>query len=221
MNIIEYDVQLKKFHRITQVVDISPQAIALYFQLINCFYNKGMPLRLKIDNNQLYHLTKLSRQALHLARIELVKLTLIDYTPGSGSASGEYMLLDLSEKRLEEINKDLKFWQLSDAKIANVNNILKEFEYRPKEYQFYAQYVIKILQDAIKNKQTGIFNNSYETAQTFLAARNNITVPIISRVITSLMHKPDIQNKPAYVLTVIADQLRKHQITLKQGGQNE
>lgn len=127
---IDYENQLRKFFKITKAVHISPQAQTLYFQLISYFDSKFWPQSLKLDNITIYHSTELSRQALARARKELQKLALISYTPGTGSASGEYVVFDLSQKSVKDLITDEKFlYNQPDAEIANLSQFYDEFEY--------------------------------------------------------------------------------------------
>lgn len=215
---IYYSIQLRKFNKITQFVKISSNAQTLYFHILSNFDSRFYPEVLKIDNESLYKSTGLSREQLRRARYELQKLALIDYSKGSGSSSGIYIIFDLQQKDLSEICKDCLYLEenASDKpKIGDLNKFAKQFDNLVGENKIYADLIIHTLKKALTKQQTGIFSGSYTTAQTFITAKNELTLETMYKLITTLTHKPNIQNKEAYILATLKNEAKRVKDTEK------
>lgn len=203
---IDYEQQIIKFVKITSVVKISCHAQTLYLHLLTEFRHKFFPKELKVDNKLLYSATGLSRKQLCCARVELQQLNLLYYNKGAGSSSGTYIIIDLSQNRIQDICADIKDIKIpKEPKIANLTDFSKQFDNLPEEDRFYGQFVCNVLYKALQKQQTGVFANSYATAQTFLTASNELTLPVVYKLIITLKNKPDIQDKTAYTLAVLAN----------------
>ena len=68
----------------------------------------------------------------------------------------------------------------------------------------------------IENNKPGIYNNFYATTQLFLQASNTLQFDILHRIIIHVDLNPDIRNKDAYILTIIANETKKLQRNQKQ-----
>ena len=207
---INYELQLKKFWQVTNTVKLSSNAQCLYFQLLNLFNNNFWCKTLKIPNQQLYSLANLSRDALIRARGELQKYSLIKYTQGSGSASGEYIMIDITHLNELSIIPNYIFNE-NQAKIDNLERISND--YREKltgTTLIYFDLILKTLQKAISNNQQGKYGNFYTTTQMFLNCEYTVTFDLINKLISVLSCKEvTIHDKEAYILTTIANEMRK------------
>ena len=207
---INYELQLKKFWQVTNTVKLSSNAQCLYFQLLNLFNNNFWCKELKIPNQQLYSLANLSRDGLIRAREELQKYSLIKYKQGLGSASGEYIMIDITHLNELSIIPNYIFNE-NLAKIDNLERISKE--YRGKlngTTLIYFDLIIKTLQKAISNNQQGKYGNFYTTTQMFLNCEYTVTFDLINKLISVLSCKEvTIHDKEAYILTTIANEMRK------------
>lgn len=202
---INYEHQINKFLSITQAVKITANAQCLYFQLLNFFRLKFFPESLNIDNISMHNVTRLSRQQMTNARHELQNLALIKYENGLGSASGKYTLIDLTNAKLGSIleisNQKEKPQDLADLKAT--------IECLDGENFIWANYILEAINKAISQNKNGVYNNYYATSQTFLQAENNLKFSTINKLITVLKNKPNIADKEAYILTVIANSVKK------------
>ena len=206
---IDYALQLRKFNQIAQLVKISANAQALYFHILSNFDSNYYPEMLKLDNRSLHKSTQLSREKLRKARLELQKLSLIDYSKGSGSASGIYIIFDLQQKDLKEICKDCLYLEENafKPKIDDFNKFARQLDNSlTGDSKILAQLILNTLKKALTNQQTGIFNGSYTAAQTFITAKNELTIETIYKLIATLKNKPNIQNKEAYILATLKNE---------------
>ncbi len=203
---LNYELQLTKFAKIAAIAELSSDVQTLYFQLMSQFKYRYFPDSLKLDNITLHNCTQLPFERLRRARAKLQKLELISYTSGGGSAPGEYIIFDLSKKEYKNLVTDVKRLNLlPDVKIASKIDILKSFEQFPKENKFYAEFIYRVLEKALKNQQTGIYANEYMTAIDFLKASTELTIPFIFKLTETFKYKPDIENKEAYVLACLTN----------------
>ena len=203
---MEFDSQIRKFLMITKVKPISANAQCLYLQLLEAFKANLFPTELKLDNMALHQLTRLSRQQLTNARTELQKLSLLCYTPGGGSASGTYQLIDISDANIKSI---IEICENSDGEIANLKALKEHVDKLEGDWGFWANYILDVINKAIKTNTKGIYNNYYATTQTFLKARNDLQIDLIHKLATHLKLRTDIANKPAYILAAIANEAKQ------------
>ncbi|MGN1221921.1 MAG: hypothetical protein ACI4TT_01645 [Christensenellales bacterium] len=204
---MEFDSQIRKFLLITKVKSISAHAQCLYLQLLDAFKSNLFPTELKLDNMAIHRLTHLSRQQIRNARNELQNLSLLNYTNGRGSASGSYQLIDISNAN---INSIIDISCDNDGKITNLNNIQKEINKLENPWKFWGLYTLDVLKKAIKSNAKGIYNNYYATTQTFLKARNDFQIELIHKIVKQLEYRNDIINKEAYILAVIANEVKQN-----------
>ena len=167
---MEFDSQIRKFLLITKVKAVSAHAQCLYLQLLDAFKAHLYPVELKLDNAVMHRLTHLSRQQLTNARTELQKLSLLYYTPGRGSASGSYQLIDITNAN---INSMIDISCDNDTEITNLKEIQNEVEKMQSSWRFWGLYTLDVLKKAIKSNTKGVYNNYYATTQTFLKAQND------------------------------------------------
>lgn len=207
---IDFEQQTRKFLSITQKVKISANAQCLYFQLLYQFRIKFFPKELSLDNMSIHNSTNLSRQQITNARQELQKLALIKYKNGSGSASGKYTMIDITNAKVDSIVEISRQTAPYDA----LKQLQDELGSLTGEYYVWANYILKVLDNAIKENLEGVYSNYYTTSQTFLQAENNLKIDTVTKLITVLKNKPDIQNKEAYILTTIANTIKQQKQAL-------
>lgn len=212
---IDYATQLKKFCKITQQVNISPNAQALYLQLLSLFDSNYYPERLKISNEVLYKRLAFSRQKLTRARFELRQAELLYYIPGAGSAPGEYQLIDLSKMHLKDLQNEIKYIKVKEPEIDNLTALEEQLEVLPEADKVWAHYITGVLKKALYSQQTGIFAGSYTAVQTFITASYEISTEFICKLIVILSRKPDIQNLEAYILGAIVNFVKDNKGRLK------
>lgn len=195
--------QCKKFLILTKKLKISSKAQCLYFQLLDIFESKFWTPKLKINNSILQEITNLSRLELNRARNELTKLTLIQFTAGSGSSAGEYVMMDLSQKSINDIYENIKQVEENGAKFDNLRDLAENLKYLSGDTKQTAEYVLEVLRASIEDQRYGVFENDYLIAQEFLKLSQEITFPHIEKIVKTLQYKQDILNKPAYILTCL------------------
>ena len=207
---INYELQLKKFWQVTNTVKLSSNAQCLYFQLLNLFNNNFWCKELKINNLELQRLSGLSRHQITNARIELQKYSLVKFTNGTGSAPCTYSMIDITNLNKLSIIPNYLFNE-NLAKIDNLERISKE--YRGKlngTTLIYFDLIIKTLQKAITDNKQGKYGNFYTTTQMFLNCEYTVTFDLINKLISVLSCKEvTIHDKEAYILTTIANEMRK------------
>lgn len=213
---IDYQLQLRRFFKVVKSAKISSQAQTLYYNLLSFFDEVCYPTNLKIDNQSLYKSTRLSHEQLRLARLELQKLALINYTPGSGSASGSYTIFDLQQIELKQLCADCRELENSALpQTLSIDQFASKFDYLNEENKLYLHLICDTLKKALSGQQSGIFAGSYETARTFIIAKNELVQETIHKLIITLRSKPNITNKEAYILTVLQNEAKNIRINNK------
>lgn len=206
---IKFEEQARKFLSITGAVQISANAQCLYFQLLNFFNSKGFPNEMQIDNMTIHSKTRLSRQQLTTARHELQKLSLIDYMPGSGSASGKYVLSDIQNAKIDSV---MEICKKTDGEIDNLTALNKQVEDLTGDYKLWAKYILKVINDAISKNKHGVYQNYYATTLAFVRAKNTLQFDTLMNITKQLIWKPDIKNRDAYILTCISNEVKNNRI---------
>lgn len=206
---IDYEQQMLRFIKLSNELKLSSGAQVLYFHLATLARSKFYSNTFKIDNITLCDRANISTEKMRRARKELVAQTLIDYQSGSGSASGEYTIIDLLNSS-EEKNKETTSIKLNEAEIDNINRKTRVFEDFSKDKRIMARYIYEILQKAIKNQTAGVFGGYYENAQKFINAKSVVTAPFILKLITLLEEKKDIRDLPSYILTSVSNFVREN-----------
>ena len=201
---MEFDSQIRKFLQLTYALPISANAQCLYIQLLHAFRMHLFPDELKIDNMTLHNTTRLSRHQLIDARVELQKISLLCYTPGSGSASGTYKLIDLSNAKIDAI---IQISKNNGDEIADLAGLKEQVDKLQGDYKIWGNFVLQTLNKAIKRNSKGVFNNYYVTTQKFLQAQNALQYDTIFKLIQHLKFREDISNKEAYVLATVANSI--------------
>ena len=211
---MNFEIMAKKFLSITSAMKISSSAQCLYFQLLNFFDKKFWPeAPLEIDNMTIHNNTGLSRQQIKNSRDELQKLGLIFYEKGSGSRSGKYTMIDIQNAQLQSI---IDISNINEVKIDNLAALSNEVDKLAGDYRVWGQYILRILQKAIEKNTSGIYNNFYATSQLFLKASDTLKWDTLQKIMSHLRYKPDIQNREAYILTIIANEVKALQKNQKQ-----
>lgn len=210
---INFETLATKFLTITEQVKISSNAQCLYFQLLKFFRNNFWLKTLEIDNMRIHHATGLSRKQILFARNELEKLTFIKYNKGSGSKSGTYELIDTTNAKIDSI---IAISKLPEAKIDNLRHLSEQVDNLYGESRFWGQYILQVLSNAT-NANSGVYNNFYATTQTFLKAQQTIQIDTIYKLIEIMQNKPDLKDRDAYILTVVANTIKQK---IVQGAQN-
>lgn len=206
---IDYALQLRKFSKVVKSVKISSSAQTLYFNLMSFFDERCFPTTLKIDNATLYRSTRLSHEQLRKARLELQKLALIDYSQGKGSSSGSYIMFNLELVNLKDLCADCRELELlSEPKTLDIAQFAKKFDYLSDRDQVYLNLICETLKKALLDQQSGIFAGTYETARAFITAKNELVQDTIHKLIFTLRNKADINNKQAYILTVLKNEAK-------------
>lgn len=208
---INYELQLKKFWKVTNAVKLSSNAQCLYFQLLNLFNNNFWCHELKISNLDLQKLSNLSRHQITDARIELQKYSLIKFTNGTGSAPCTYTMIDITELNELSIIPNYQFDE-NNAKIDNLERISKEHkENLTGTTLIYFNLILKTLKKAITDNKSGKYGNFFATTQMFLNCDYTLTFDTINKLISVLSCKNNvIHNKEAYILTTIANEMKIH-----------
>ncbi len=200
---LSFNLQAKKFLTLTEKFKISSKAQALYFQLLNIFEKHLWRAKLKINNSTLHQTTSLSRLELNRARQELCRLHLIQFTAGSGSAAGEYIIFDISQKKVDDIYENIKIASENEAEFDNLRHLAENCKNLCEEKRFWAEYIINVLRGTIEDQRYGVFANDYIIAQEFLKLSEEVTFEQIKKLIITLEHNESIYNKPAYILTCL------------------
>lgn len=198
----------QKFLSLTGALEISANAQCLYFQLLYTFYSKFGSATFELDNMTLASRTKLSRQQIRNARLELQNYGFIYYENGSGSRAGKYTVIDIENLKNNSI---IDLSKLNDVKIDNLAALSREVDNLSGDWRIWGQYIIKVLRDSIQNNKSGVYANYYATSQLFLKASDAIKFDTLQKIITYMQYKPDIQNREAYILTIIANEVKQMQ----------
>ena len=205
---IEYENQIHKFMMLTQRVKISCSAQTLYIHIIEKFKSIGYPSRLRIDNYYLRANARLSKNQFFNARKELEELCLITYTPGGGSASGEYTLTNLSDVGIEDLIKNsnrIVKTKNSEPEIDNISKLKESFKYLADEDKIWANYIIRLLKGVISKSKSITVNGTYKNVIDFIYKSKEINYGFIFKLITVLKNKKNISDKEAYVLSSISN----------------
>lgn len=203
---MNFETLAKKFLQLSTLKKISSNAQCLYFQLLNffqCHFWQKEPL--EVDNMQIHYVTNLSRQQISNARNELEQLGLIKYIKASGSRAGKYELIDISSANLKSI---IAVSNLSEAKIDNLAVLSKQVDDLNGEYRFWGEYILQVLTKSTQQASDGVYNNFYATTQVFLKAQQTVQIETIYKLIEIMKNKPDLINRDAYILTVIANTVK-------------
>lgn len=206
---LNFESLAKKFLSITQAMKISSNAQCLYFQILNFYNSKFWPDKpLEIDNMTIHNVTGLSRKQILFARTELQRIGILYYEKGVGSHSGKYGLIDISNAKIPSI---IELENLEDVKIDNLASLGNEVDKLVGDNKIWGHYILRVLQKSIQNNVSGIYANYYTTTQIFLKASDTMKLDTLYKIIMHVKLKPDIQNKEAYILTIVANEVRQMQ----------
>ena len=205
---LDFTRMAQRFLSITNAQKISSNAQCLYFQLLNSLNSHFGESTFELDNITLTHRTGLSRQQITNARNELQKYGLIYYEKGSGSRAGKYTLIDIQNARLDSI---IELSNINEPEIDSLTALNEEVDKLVGDNRVWGQYILRTLHNSIQNNTAGIYNNYYATSQLFLKATNTIKFETLQKIIMHLRYKPDIQNREAYILTIIANEVKQLQ----------
>lgn len=199
---MEFDSQIRKFLQLTDMLQISSHAQCLYIQLLQKFRENIFPDTLKIDNMTIMQVTRLSRRQLIDARTELQGLSLIDYTSGSGSASGTYTMIDISKDKIKNIAQ-ISYY--NGSVIANLSDLKEKIKYLKGDFKTWGLYILNVIDKTIKQNVKGVFSNYYVSTQKFLQIKNELQYDTIFKLISQLKYRDDINNKESYILATLAN----------------